>query len=76
MDINFNKKTTSTEKTDSLETWPFKEAQNRDFPGGSVGKNAPANAGDMGLIPGLGNSICLMCHNYCSPRALGPSSHN
>ena len=24
------------------------------FPGGSVGKNPPANAKDMGLIPGLG----------------------
>ena len=27
-----------------------------DFPGGSVGKNPPVNAGDMGLIPGLGRS--------------------
>ena len=26
----------------------------RDFPGGTVVKNLPANAGDMGLIPGLG----------------------
>ena len=26
------------------------------FPGGSVVKNLPANAGDMGLIPGLGRS--------------------
>ena len=26
------------------------------FPGGSVVKNPPANAGDMGLIPGLGPS--------------------
>ena len=28
----------------------------RDFPGGAVVKNPPANAGDMGLIPGLGRS--------------------
>ena len=27
-----------------------------DFPGGSVEKNSPANAGDTGLIPGLGGS--------------------
>ena len=27
-----------------------------DFPGGSVVKNPPASAGDMGLIPGLGRS--------------------
>ena len=26
------------------------------FPGSSVAKNLPANAGDMGLIPGLGRS--------------------
>ena len=26
----------------------------RDFPGGSVVKNSSANAGDVGLIPGLG----------------------
>ena len=28
----------------------------RDFPGGAVVKNPPANAGDTGLIPGLGRS--------------------
>ena len=28
----------------------------RDFPGGSVGKNLSANAGDMGSIPGPGRS--------------------
>ena len=27
-----------------------------DFPGGPVVKNPPANAGDIGLIPGLGGS--------------------
>ena len=27
-----------------------------DFPGGSVVKNMPVNAGDMVLIPGLGRS--------------------
>ena len=26
------------------------------FPGGAVVKNLPANAGDVGLIPGLGRS--------------------
>ena len=26
------------------------------FPGGSAAKNPPANAGDAGLIPGLGRS--------------------
>ena len=28
----------------------------RDFPGGTVVKNPPANVGDMGLSPGLGRS--------------------
>ena len=29
------------------------------FPGGSVVKNPPANAGDTGLIPGPGRSYML-----------------
>ena len=29
-----------------------------DFPGGPVVKNLPANAGDMGSIPGLEDSKC------------------
>ena len=28
----------------------------RDFPGGAVVKNPPANTGDTGLIPGQGRS--------------------
>ena len=27
------------------------------FPGGSVGKESACNAGDLGLIPGLGRSL-------------------
>ena len=30
--------------------------EGRDFTGGAVIKNPPANAGDMGLIPGPGRS--------------------
>ena len=30
-----------------------------DFPGGTVAKNPPANAGDTGLIPGWGRSHML-----------------
>ena len=40
----------------------------RDFPGGSVVKNPPANAGDMGSIPGLGIS--------CVRQATKPVHHN
>ena len=31
----------------------------RDFPGGAVVKNPPANAGDVGSSPGLGRSHML-----------------
>ena len=34
-----------------------KNKLSRDFPGGPVVKNPPANAGDMGSIPGLGIKI-------------------
>ena len=33
-----------------------KNYEAQDFPGGAVVKNLPANAGDTGLIPGLGIS--------------------
>ena len=35
----------------------YLKQDNRDFPGSPVVKNLPANAGDMGLIPGPGNKI-------------------
>ena len=51
-----------------------------DFPGGAVVRNPPANAGDTGLIPGLGRSYMprsneARAHNYwvCT---LEPMSHN
>ena len=31
----------------------------QDFPGGIVGKNSPANAGDMSLTPGPGRIYTL-----------------
>ena len=39
--------------------WQFKQSLESGFPGGSVVKNPPANAGDIkdtGLIPGSGRS--------------------
>ena len=52
----------------------------KDFLGGPVVKNPPANAADMGSIPGLGRfhmpqgnwahacgHLEPACHNYCSP---------
>ena len=50
------------------------------FPGGSVVKNLPANAGDTGLISGREDPTCCgapksMCPNY-GGCALGPASCN
>ena len=41
----------------------------RDFPGGTVVKNPPANAGDTGSIPGpgrshMGRATKPVCHSY------------
>ena len=49
----------------------------RDFPGGAVVKNLPANAGDAGSSPGLGRSHMPLPvrHNYWA-CALEPASHN
>ena len=43
---------------------------NRDFPGGTVVKNPPANAGDMGSSPGLGRSHMLRGNKACTPQLL------
>ena len=39
------------------------------FPGGSVVKNPPANAGDVGSIPGLGRSLVKEMATYSSRLA-------
>ena len=43
-----------------------------DFPGGSVVKNPPANAADMGSSPGLGGSHMLQSNYACAPQVLSP----
>ena len=40
------------------------------FPGGSVVKNPPANAGDTGLIPGSGRSTCI---SQCAATIIKPA---
>ena len=42
----------------------------RDFPGGAVVKNPPANAGDTGSIPGLGRSHMLRSDEVHVPQLL------
>ena len=42
----------------------------RDFPGGAVVKNPPANAGDTGSSPGLGRSHMLRSNEACTPQLL------
>ena len=41
-----------------------------DFPGGSVVKNPPANAGDTGSIPGLGRSHMPRSNQARAPQLL------
>ena len=43
-----------------------------DFPGGPVAKNLPANAGDMGLIPGPGRSCMWKGNLTYAPQILEP----
>ena len=47
--------------------------QGRDFPGGPVVKNPPANAGEMGSIPGSGNQDPT-CHGATKPSYLNQRS--
>ena len=44
----------------------------RGFPGGSVVKNPPANAEDMGSNSGLGRSHMLMSNKTQAPQLLSP----
>ena len=41
-----------------------------DFPGGAVVKNLPTNAGDTGLIPGLGRSHMPRSNQARAPQLL------
>ena len=58
--------------------------QKQDFPGGSVVRSPPTNAGDIGLIfpredPGkitFHGAAKPRGHNYWSLRALEPMTHN
>ena len=55
-----------------------------DFPGGTVVKSPPANAGDIGSIPGAGRShmprsswtrapqLLSLCSRACEPQLLNP----
>ena len=59
----------------ALGFFPLKD---RGFPGGSVVKNLPANAGDTGSIPGLGRSpgeenatlSCILARRITEPDRL------
>ena len=46
------------------------EIDYKDFPGGVVVKNLPANAGDMGSSPGLGRSHMPWSNWACEPQLL------
>ena len=56
--------------------WPLtvKNAWILGFPGGSVVKNLPANAGDMGSSPGLGRAHMPQSNKACAPQLLSPGA--
>ena len=65
-------------KSERYYTYVEKLAQFRDFPGGTVVKNPPANAGDMGSVredPTGRRAAKPMHHNYWA-CALEPANHN
>ena len=45
-----------------------------DFPDGPVVRNLPADAGYMGLIPGLGRFHMPQSNQVCEPQLLSPHS--
>jgi len=47
-----------------------KKPHKRGFPGGSVVKNLPANAGDVGSIPDPGRFHVLQSNYACAPQLL------
>jgi len=47
-----------------------------DFPGGPEAKNPPTNAGDMGLIPGLGIFHMLPNNEACAQQLLSLHAYN
>ena len=57
------------EKAANTDNLLLKITFSKSFPGGSVGKESACNAGDLGLIPGLGrspggghgNRLCYFC---------------
>ena len=53
--------------------WIKLKKNSRVFPGGSVVKNLPANAGGMGSIPGQGRSY-LSCATTIKPVLSSPES--
>ena len=50
----------------------FIKSYSGDLPGGVVGKNLPAKARDMGLIPGLGRFQRLQSNHAHQPQLLSP----
>ena len=53
-----------------LELTNLLKIKSSDFPGGAVVKNPPANAGDMGSIPGPGRSHMLRSNYAHAPQLL------
>ena len=58
----------------SLHFFEFKKFHSG-FPGGSVVKNLPVNAGDMGSVPDLGRSHMPRSYKACGSQLTKPGGH-
>ena len=55
-------------------TYPTSKVKNRDFCGGAMDKNLPANAGDRGWIPGLERFHIPRINEAHAPQVVSPCS--
>ena len=65
------------QNTDNTKSWwghGPKETHSLGFPGGTVVKNLPASAGNMGSSPGLGRSHMPWSNYACAPQLLSLNS--
>ena len=84
--VHYSKWNKSDRGRSHLHEESFKNLAHRDFPGGAVVGNPPANAGDMGSSPGPGGShmpwsnkahapqLMSLCSTALEPQLLSPSA--
>ena len=72
-DLRFKNQAVSRNSRSPGHHYKKKKKSDLDFPGGPVVKNPPANAGNMGMIPGSGRfhmlegNNCVLCTTSTEP---------